>query len=103
MDDKACVGLVRVEGGSVKEIGFVIGGSAIDGTEISGGSAILVGSVSDLGRQGLTGHTEDSADSQREARGRHSGGCYSTDPAKWHKTLSTYFPRDKTGTLPLYW
>jgi hypothetical protein len=57
-DERACIGVVRVEGGTIKEIGFVIG-DMLDGITVPKGSAILVGSVSDLGRQGLVGYSDE--------------------------------------------
>jgi hypothetical protein len=57
-DERPCIGVVRVEGGTIKEIGFVIG-DMLDGITVPKGSAILVGSVSDLGRQGLVGYADE--------------------------------------------
>ncbi len=57
-DGGACIGVVRVEYGSIRDIGFLVG-DLLDGVKLPPGSVILVGSVSDLARQGVSGYTEE--------------------------------------------
>jgi hypothetical protein len=59
-DEGACIGVVRVEFGSIREIGFIIG-DLLDGVRLPDGSVILVSSVSDLDRQGVIGYAEELA------------------------------------------
>jgi hypothetical protein len=68
-DENPCIAVVRVEDGSTKEIGFLIG-DMLDGIEMPQGSVILVGSVSDLGRQGLVGYSEEMARTLRNVKAR---------------------------------
>jgi hypothetical protein len=49
----ACIAILRVEFGTIKEIGFAIG-DMLSGIRLPEGSVILVGSVSDLDKQGVT-------------------------------------------------
>ncbi len=57
-DGGACIGVVRVEHGSIRDIGFLVA-DLLDGMMLPTGSVILVGSVSDLARQGVSGYTEE--------------------------------------------
>jgi hypothetical protein len=66
-DSRSCIAVVRVEDGTTKEIGFLIG-DMLDGIEMPRGSVILIGSVSDLGRQGLVGYTEEMARTLRNVK-----------------------------------
>jgi hypothetical protein len=54
----ACIAILRVEFGTIKEIGFAIG-DMLSGIRLPEGSVILVGSVSDLDKQGVTGYVEE--------------------------------------------
>ncbi len=56
----ACIEILRIEFGSIKEIGFAIG-DMLSGIRLPEGSVILVGSVSDLDKQGVTGYAEELA------------------------------------------
>ncbi len=51
-DGGACIGVVRVEFGSIRDIGFLVG-DLLDGVRLPQGSVVLIGSVSDLARQGV--------------------------------------------------
>ena len=57
-DGGACIGVVRVEFGSIRDIGFLVG-DLLDGVRLPQGSVVLIGSVSDLARQGVSGYTEE--------------------------------------------
>jgi hypothetical protein len=59
-DGGNCIGVVRVEHGSIRDIGFLVA-DLLDGVVLPTGSVILVGSVSDLARQGVSGYTEELA------------------------------------------
>ena len=59
-DDKSCVAVMRVEDGSMKEIGFAVW-DLLDGVKILEGSLILVGSVSDLNSEGVAGYASELA------------------------------------------
>jgi hypothetical protein len=52
--------VVRAEHGSMREIGFMMT-DMLDGVALAPGSVILVGSVSDLAKQGVSGYTEEVA------------------------------------------
>ncbi len=56
-DEGQCIGVVKLEDRSIKDIGFLVG-DMVDGITLPRVSTILVGSVSDLGRQGLVGYAE---------------------------------------------
>jgi hypothetical protein len=71
-DSGDCIGIVRVEFGSIKEIGFVIG-DMLDGVMLPDRSVILVGSVSDLDRQGVIGYAEELARTIRIAKEKQGG------------------------------
>jgi hypothetical protein len=57
-DTGACIGVLRVEHGSIRDIGFLLA-DLLDGVALPAGSVILVSSVSDLARQGVSGYTEE--------------------------------------------
>jgi hypothetical protein len=57
-DGGACIGVVRVEFGSIRDIGFLVG-DLLDGVRLPQGSVVLIGSVPDLARQGVSGYTEE--------------------------------------------
>jgi hypothetical protein len=59
-DDSPCIGIMRMEFGSVKELGFA-SGDMLHRISLPAGSTILVGSTSDLGRQGIVGFTDELA------------------------------------------
>jgi len=79
-DRGQCIGIVRLEFGTAKELGYVIN-DLLDEIDLPEGSVILVSSISDLGRQGRVGYAEDLARTIRIARERQSkkkeedGGC----------------------------
>ncbi len=49
---------MRIEHGTMKEIGFAVS-DLLGGLEIPEGSIILVGSISDLNAQGVSGYSEE--------------------------------------------
>jgi hypothetical protein len=55
-----CIGIMRMEFGTVKELGFAIS-DMLHGISLPAGSIILVGSTSDLGKQGIVGYTDELA------------------------------------------
>ncbi len=57
-DRGQCISIVRVEDKSIRDIGFSIG-DLLDGIQLPRCSTILVGSVSDLGWQGLVGYADE--------------------------------------------
>jgi hypothetical protein len=57
-DRGQCISIVRVEDRSIRDIGFSIA-DLLDGRQLPRGSTILVGSVSDLGWQGLVGYADE--------------------------------------------
>jgi len=63
-DEKACIAVMRVEHGTMKEISFAVADMQ-DGVEVPMGSIILVGSVSDLDSQGVSGYSEELARTMR--------------------------------------
>jgi hypothetical protein len=63
-DGEACVAIIRIEFGTAKELGFAVG-DLLHGISLPAGSVILVGSTSDLGRQGIVGYTDELARSLR--------------------------------------
>jgi hypothetical protein len=63
-DEKSCIAVMRVEHGTMKEIGFAVA-DMLDGVEVPMGSIILVGSVSDLDSQGVSGYSEELARTMR--------------------------------------
>ncbi len=85
-DKEHCIGVVRAEHGSIREIGFMVT-DMLDGVALAPGSVILVGSVSDLAQQGVSGYTEELARTVRilkekqgaERAGGHTAPC----PAGW--------------------
>ena len=68
-DENPCVGIMRLEDGSIKEIGFLVG-DLLDGIMLPAGSVVMIGSVSDLGKQGMAGYAEELARSMRILRER---------------------------------
>jgi hypothetical protein len=66
-DKEPCIGVVRAEHGSIREIGFMVN-DMLDGVALAPGSVILVGSVSDLAKQGVSGYTEELARTVRILR-----------------------------------
>jgi len=70
-DGGACIGVVRVEFGSIRDIGFLVG-DLLDGVRLPQGSVVLIGSVSDLARQ-----AEGEAG---EAGGEGAGECTAAGP-----------------------
>jgi hypothetical protein len=66
-DREHCIGVVRAEHGSIREIGFMVT-DMLDGVALAPGSVILVGSVSDLAKQGVSGYTEELARTVRILR-----------------------------------
>ncbi len=71
-DEGQCIGIVRLEDGSIRDIGFLVG-DMLDGLTLPRGSTILVGSVSDLGRQGLVGYSEELTRTIRIAKDKLGG------------------------------
>jgi hypothetical protein len=71
-DEGQCIGIMRLEDGSIRDIGFLIG-DMLDGLTLPRGSTILVGSVSDLGRQGLVGYSEELTRTLRIAKDKLGG------------------------------
>jgi hypothetical protein len=59
-DNKPCIAIMRIEHGTMKEIGFAVSDLLV-GVDIPEGSIILVGSVSDLNAQGVSGYSEELA------------------------------------------
>ncbi len=59
-DNGACIGILRMEYGSVKELGFAVG-DMLHGVSLPQGSVILVGSTTDLAQQGIVGYTDELA------------------------------------------
>jgi len=59
-DNGACIGIMRMEYGSVKELGFAVG-DMLHGISLPQGSVILVGSTADLAQQGIVGYTDELA------------------------------------------
>jgi hypothetical protein len=68
----ACIAILRIEFGSIKEIGFAIG-DMLSGIRLPEGSVILVGSVSDLDKQGVTGYAEELARTIRIVKEKQGG------------------------------
>jgi hypothetical protein len=66
-DEKPCVSVMRVEGGTMKEIRFAVW-DLLDGIDVAEGSLILVGSVSDLDSQGVSGYSDELARTIRVLR-----------------------------------
>jgi hypothetical protein len=71
-DEEQCIGIVRLEDGSIRDIGFLIG-DMLDGLTFPRWSTILVGSVSDLGKQGLVGPAEELTRTLRIAKDKLGG------------------------------
>jgi hypothetical protein len=67
-----CIAILRIEFGSIKEIGFAIG-DMLSGIRLPEGSVILVGSVSDLDKQGVTGYAEELARTIRLVKEKQGG------------------------------
>jgi hypothetical protein len=59
-DNGACIGILRMEYGSVKELGLAVG-DMLHGVSLPQGSVILVGSTTDLAQQGIVGYTDELA------------------------------------------
>jgi hypothetical protein len=66
-DKEQCIGVVRAEHGTIREIGFMVT-DMLDGVTLAPGSVILVGSVSDLAKQGVSGYSEELARTVRILR-----------------------------------
>jgi len=57
-DKKQCIAVMRLEFGTMKEIGFAVS-DLLGGLDLAEGSIVLVGSVSDLDAQGVSGYSEE--------------------------------------------
>jgi hypothetical protein len=71
-DGDACIGILRMEFGTAKELGFAVG-DLLHGISLPAGSVILIGSPTDLGRQGIVGYTEELARSLRILKEKQGG------------------------------
>jgi hypothetical protein len=71
-DNDPCVGILRIEYGTAKELGFAVG-DMLHGISLPAGSVILVGSTSDLSRQGIGGYTDELARSLRVLKDKQGG------------------------------
>jgi hypothetical protein len=71
-NDEPCIGILRMEYGTAKELGFAVG-DLLHGISLPEGSVILVGSPMDLGRQGIVGYTEELARSLRILKEKQGG------------------------------
>jgi hypothetical protein len=71
-DNDACVGILRIEYGTAKELGFAVG-DMLHGISLPAGSVILVGSTLDLSRQGIGGYTDELARSLRVLKDKQGG------------------------------
>jgi len=74
-NDEPCIGIFRMEYGTAKELGFAVG-DLLHGISLPEGSVILVGSPTDLGRQGIVGYTEELARSLRILKRNRGGRCW---------------------------
>jgi hypothetical protein len=70
-DEGPCIGIMRMEFGTVKELGFAIG-DMLHGISLPAGSITLVGSTSDLGKQGIVGYTDELARTLRIVKDKQS-------------------------------
>ncbi len=68
----ACIGILRIEYGTVKELGFAVA-DMLHGISLPPGSVILVGSPSDLSKQGVVGYTDELARSLRILKQKQGG------------------------------
>ncbi len=68
----ACIGILRIEYGTVKELGFAVA-DMLHGVSLPPGSVILVGWPSDLGRQGIVGYTDELARTLRILKEKQGG------------------------------
>jgi hypothetical protein len=71
-DKEACVGILRIEYGTAKELGFAVA-DMLHGISLPAGSVILVGSTSDLSRQGIGGYTDELARTMRVLKEKQGG------------------------------
>jgi hypothetical protein len=71
-DEDACIGILRMEYGTAKELGFAVG-DLLHGISLPEGSVILLGSPTDIGRQGIVGYTEELARSLRILKEKQGG------------------------------
>jgi hypothetical protein len=71
-DGDACVGIMRIEFGTAKELGFAVA-DLLHGISLPVGSVILVGSISDLNRQGIGGYTDELARTVRVLKDKLGG------------------------------
>ncbi len=74
-DNKPCIAIMRIEHGTMKEIGFAVSDLLV-GLEIPEGSIILVGSVSDLNAHGVSGYSEELARMIRNPKGKVREKCH---------------------------
>jgi len=66
-DKKPCISVMRIEDGTMREIGFAVW-DLLDGISLPKGSLIMVGSVSDLNSQGVDGYADELARTMRVLR-----------------------------------
>ncbi len=71
-DGDACIGIMQIEYGTAKELGFAVG-DLLHGISLPPGRVILVGSTTHLGRQGIVGYTEELARSLRIVKEKQGG------------------------------
>jgi hypothetical protein len=71
-DGDACVGIMRIEFGTAKELGFAVA-DLLHGISLPAGSVIMVGSTLDLNRQGIGGYTDELARSLRVLKDKQGG------------------------------
>ncbi len=71
-DGDACVGIMRIEFGTAKELGFAVA-DRLHGISLPAGSVIMVGSTSDLNRQGIGGYTDELARTMRVLKDKLGG------------------------------
>jgi hypothetical protein len=68
----ACIGILRIEYGTVKELGFAVA-DMLHGISLPAGSVIFVGSPSDFGRQGIVGYIDELAWTLRSLKDKQGG------------------------------
>ena len=66
------MGIMRIEFGTAKELGFAVA-DLLHGISLPAGSVIMVGSTSDLNRQGIGGYTDELARSLRVLKDKQGG------------------------------
>jgi hypothetical protein len=71
-DGDVCVGIMRIEFGTAKELGFAVA-DLLHGISLPAGSVIMVGSTSDLSRQGIGGYTDELARTMRVLKEKQGG------------------------------